>query len=114
MIDVLLYIIYVMLGLVTGLTVWSGIHGLRCHGVDLEVQGEGRADRRRWIAWGTAGLLVVTLLLTFLFGSDKPLLINGQWFRDTFWLKLADMFIFTTMVMLVLAVVGVVIGSLKK
>jgi hypothetical protein len=114
MIDVLLYIIYVMLGLVTGLTVWSGIHGLRCPGVDLEVQGEGRADRRRWIAWGTAGLLVVTLLLTFLFGSDQPLLINGQWFRDTFWLKLADMFILTTMVMLVLAVVGVVIESLKK
>ena len=37
-------------------------------------------------------------ILTFLFGSSQPLLINGEWFKDVFWLKLTDMFMFTAMI----------------
>jgi hypothetical protein len=51
------------------------------------------------------------MLLTFLVGSSSPMLINGEWFRDTLWLKLTDMFIWTAIILLVLAAIGVALGS---
>jgi hypothetical protein len=51
------------------------------------------------------------MMVTFLLGSSEPLLINGQWFKDAFWLKLTDMFLWTALLLLLLAAVGVVIGS---
>jgi preprotein translocase subunit SecE len=39
------------------------------------------------------------------------MLINSQWFKDVLWLKLTDMFIYTALVMLIVAAIGVVIGA---
>jgi hypothetical protein len=66
----------------------------------------------RTIAYGVAGVLLLIMVLTFLVVSSNPMLINGEWFKDTFWLKLTDMFIFTTIILLVLAAIGVLLGSL--
>ena len=107
-VDLLLWVVYILLGTVTILAVWSAVHGLRCRQKTVEptpgVPG-------RTIAWGTAALLVVSLVVTFLLGSSEPMLINGQWLKDAFWLKLCDMFIYTALLLLLVASAGVVVGS---
>ena len=108
MIDALLYVVYLLLGVVTGLAVWSGLHGVRSHQKKKEPT---RGVPARAIAYGVAGLLAVVMLITFLLGSSKPMLINSQWFKDVLWLKLTDMFIYTALVMLIVAAIGVVIGA---
>lgn len=107
-IDMLLYVVYLLLAVVTAAAVWSAAHGVRCHEKTKEPT---RGVPATAIAWGAAALLVVTMVVTFLLGSSEPLLINGQWFKDAFWLKLTDMFLWTALLLLLLAAVGVVIGS---
>ena len=101
MIDALLYVVYLLLGVVTGLAVWSGLHGVRSH---QKTKEPTRGVPARAIAYGVAGLLAVVMLITFLLGSSK-------WFKDVLWLKLTDMFIYTALVMLIVAAIGVVIGA---
>ena len=55
------------------------------------------------IAWGTLALLVASLVLTFLIGSSSPVTVNGKTFADVFWLKATDMFIYTILLLLVVA-----------
>lgn len=62
------------------------------------------------IAWGTAGLLVASLLVTFMLGSAEPVPVNGVPYTDVFWLKATDMFINTSLVLLAVAVCGVAFG----
>ncbi len=56
------------------------------------------------IAYCTAGFTVVLLLLTFLLGSSSPLSINGASYTETFWLKTADMFVNTAIVLILIAI----------
>lgn len=107
-VDILLWVVYLLLAVVAGLAVWSALHGLRCRQKTVEPT---RGVPARAIAWGTAALLVVSLVVTFLLGSSQPMLINGQWLKDAFWLKLSDMFIYTALLLLVIASAGVVVGS---
>ena len=108
MIDALLYVVYLLLGVVTGLAIWSAIHSVRKHQKTVEPT---RGVPSRAIAYGVAALLLVVMLITFLLGSSKPMLINSQWFKDVLWLKLTDMFIYTALILLIIAAVGVAIGS---
>ena len=108
MIDALLYVVYLLLGVVTGLAVWSGLHGVRSH---LKTKEPTRGVPARAIAYGVAGLLAVVMLITFLLGSSNPMLINSQWFKDVMWLKLTDMFIYTALILLIVAAIGVAIGG---
>ena len=50
------------------------------------------------ITW--IGTLAV-LLLTFFLGGSAPMLINGENYADWLWLKLSDMFVITSLLMLV-------------
>ena len=56
------------------------------------------------------GVLVLTLALTYLTGDATPLMSNGKPFDDAFWLRVSDMFINTSIVLIVLAAVAVGFG----
>ena len=58
---------------------------------------------------GTLALLV----LTFFLGSSAPLFVNGEKFKDWTWLKASDMFVYTSIVMLVLAIASVIFGATR-
>ena len=106
-IDIVLYTIYVLLAAAVLLTVWSVVRpyvrGERC-----EVRGENGVPARR-IAWLTAGLLVVTLAVTWLTASTQPLNINGKTFSDAFWLRMSDMLINTALVMIVVLTITIMV-----
>lgn len=62
------------------------------------------------IKYGVFGLLAVLLVLTFLLGSTEPVLVNGVKYADSLWLRLTDMFLNTSLVLLVVAAIGVAFG----
>lgn len=106
-IDILLYIIYGMTLIALGLTVWSGVRSMRQQDKS-DTRSNGIPVRR--IALITVALLVVTLLLTCLLASTSPLTINGKPFSDKFWLRVSDMFINTSLILIIVAFIGAIIG----
>ena len=103
-VDIVLYAIYVLLAVAVLLTVWSVVRSSR-----YEVRGakyENGVPVRR-IAWLTAGVLVVTLAVTWLTASTQPLNINGKTFSDAFWLRMSDMLINTALVLIVVLTITI-------
>ncbi|MBQ9644746.1 MAG: hypothetical protein IJV24_00110 [Prevotella sp.] len=107
MIDLLFYVIYAMLAMAVGLTGWSVVRSLTCNRSEAVV---GRIPVRS-IAWATVALLAVVLAVSYACGSTQPMVVNGQTFVNGFWLRVADMFIYTSAVLIAVAVVGVLFGA---
>jgi len=62
------------------------------------------------ITWfGTLGLLV----LTFLVGSSSPLWVNGNTYGDWLWLKVSDMLVYTSIILLLGAIAAVIFGATR-
>lgn len=53
------------------------------------------------------------MLLTFLLGSSTPMTINGAKYDDVLGLKISDMFVSTSLLMILAAIVTVIYGSTK-
>lgn len=68
---------------------------------------ENKIFRFTWL--GT----LLLLILTFLLGSSTPLSVNGEEFNDWTWLKASDMFVYTSIILLVLAVASVIFGATR-
>ena len=47
----------------------------------------------RRITYTTYGITALILLLTFVFGSTQTMMVNGENFTDSFWLRITDMFV---------------------
>lgn len=58
----------------------------------------------------TFGVTFALLLLTFIFGSTDSMMINGHQFTEVVSLKLTDMFVATSIVMIVVAIGAMVFG----
>ena len=96
-VDLVLWLTYLLTVAAIVVTVWSAVHGWKTRerrSAALEVR---HADKTGYL---TTALLVITLVLTFLFGSSEPLPSNGKLYEDTFWLKATDMFIFTSIILI--------------
>ena len=83
----------------------------------LKIRGKGEAmDNNipvKKISYGVAIGTATLLLLTFALGSADPMKINGTTFTNTWWLKVSDMFIGTSLAMMLAAVAAVIYGSTK-
>ena len=67
----------------------------------------------RKITYTTYGVTALILLLTFIFGSTQVMVVNGQNYTDSFWLRMTDMFVNSSLILLVLAAVVVAIGATR-
>lgn len=92
------------------LTIFSLVMAYRNRNKSVAVVNNVPAAR---IAYIISGGVVALLILTFLFGSSAPMVINGEQYTQTLWLKTADMFIFTAIAMLVVAIAAVAYSSIK-
>lgn len=107
----LLVFLWVMLGLALVMAVVSVVRSLRVRDKQQSHQNGIPVAR---IAVGTGCGLAVCLLLTFVLGSSRPMLINGLRYADAAWLKTADMFINTAIVLLLVAVIAVVCSNVRN
>lgn len=108
----------VIIGLMTGLLflglagmVWSVIFGLYRRGKSEQRVNNIPVKKISYIvAGGTAALLATTLLL----GSSAPMTVNGKPFTDNLWLKVSDMFIISSLVLLFIAVAAIIFGKTRS
>ena len=101
--DVLIFLMWLFLIGGIGLAVYSMVKDYRSSRSEAVVNGVPvrRIFRITWLT------LLAVLVLTFLLGGSDPMLINGENYADWLWLKLSDMFVITSLLML-LAGIGVV------
>lgn len=105
--DALMVFVYVLGTVAVVVAVVSIVRSVKQHSVgDYESNGVPAAK----IVYSTVALLVVSMILTFAFGSSEPLDVNGVKFTETALLKMTDMFINTSIILGVVAVAAVVFG----
>lgn len=107
MVDILLIIIYILLIGAMAVTAFSVWRSLKTGNISQRVQNRIPVQK---ISIGCFILLVAALALTFVMGNNQPMTINGERYDNSFWLKVADMFIFTTIILGIVAVAGVIFG----
>ena len=107
--DVLIGLMWLFLVGGVVLAIGSMIKDYRFSKSDAVVNG---VPVRRIFRFTWLGTLLV-LVLTFLVGSSDPMLINGEHYADWIWLKLSDMFVITSILMLVAGVGAVIFGATR-
>jgi uncharacterized membrane protein (UPF0182 family) len=109
--DIMLWLMYIAVVVALVVTVVSVIKTVRMRTKDDEVVNGVPRTRMAWIV-GVAFLLC--LVLTFLLGSSEPVRTNGELFTDAFWLKATDMFIYTSLILIIGCFAGVVLSRFRN
>ncbi len=109
--DIMLWLMYLSLAVAVGVTALSVSKTLRLRTKDDEIIN-GVAHTR--IAWTVAVAFVICLVVTFLLGSSDPVTTNGKLFTDAFWLKATDMFIYTSIILIIGCFVGVIVSRFRN
>ena len=107
--DVLIFLMWLFLIGGVGLAIYSMIKGYRTMKSEAVVNGVPvrRIFRITWLS------LLAVLAVTFLLGGSDPMLINGENYADWLWLKLSDMFVVTSLLMLVAGIGAVCFGGTR-
>ncbi len=108
--NIILIITYLLIIGTIGLTIFSLVMAYHNRNKSAAVVNNVPAAR---IAYIISGSVVLLLVLTFLLGSSQPMTINSVQYAQTLWLKTADMFIYTALIMLIAAIVAVVYSSVN-
>lgn len=108
--DALLVVSYLILAFAIGIAVWAVIRAVRTLGKGDRVVNNIPVRRiSLTVGLGTA----VMMILTYCLGSSAPMKINGSDFTDGFWLRMSDMFIITSLLLIVAAIAAVIYGATK-
>ena len=107
--DVLICLMWLFLIGGIGLAVYSMVKDYRSSRSEAVVNGVPvrRIFRITWLT------LLAVLILTFLLGGSDPMLINGENYADWLWLKLSDMFVITSLLMLLAGIGAVCFGATR-
>ncbi len=97
--EVMLWLVYVIVVLAIAVTVFSAVRPFMVSPKKPSARG-----------WLIMALTAVLLLVTYLLGSDQPMVINGTLFNDAQWLKTADMFIASSAILIIIAAAFVLYG----
>jgi hypothetical protein len=104
--NLLLFFMYFLVVVTVIVTVLSIVHSSR---LGNRVKDDFGVPSRK-ITLFVCALLVVSLIVTFAFGSSTPVKTSEGIYRSVFWLKITDMFIYTTAVLLVVAIAGLFVS----
>ena len=111
LIDIVLWAVYLLLAAALGAAVWSAVHGVLTH----ESSADPLASRRTsMIGYSTALLVVVVMATTFSVASTAPVVTGGKPFTDALWLRLTDMFIYTSLLLICVCSVIVAIAKFRR
>ncbi len=108
--DVVMALMFLLTVGTLALTVWSLARGVKKAGA--EQSNDNNIPVKR-ITYGVLFFTLILIAVTFLLGSPDEMLINGKPYNDIFWLKTADMFIWTTIILLVIAIGATIFGATR-
>ena len=109
--DIMLWLMYIAIVVAVIVTIVSMARTVRLRTKDEEVVNGVPRTRMAWIV---IVAFLLCLVLPFLLGSSEPVKTNGELFTDTFWLKAADMFIYTSLILIIGCFVGVVLSRFRS
>ena len=109
--DVMLILMYLALAIALIATAYSVWHGLRFRRKGEDVVNGVPAGR---IGWIVAIGFVACMVITYALASTKPVLTNGQLLTDTFWLRVADMFIYTSIILIIGCFVSAIVSRFRS
>ena len=109
--DIMLWLMYIAMAVAIIVTIVSMVRTVRLRTKDEEVVNGVPRTRMAWII---VVAFLLCLVLTFLLGSAEPVRTNGKLFTDTFWLKAADMFIYTSLILILGCFAGVVLSRFRN
>ena len=107
----MLWLMYIAIAVALIVTVVSMVQTVRQRTKDEEVVNGVPRTRMAWIV---VVAFLLCLVLTFLLGSSEPVRTNGNLFTDAFWLKAADMFIYTSLILIIGCFAGVVLSRFRS
>ena len=109
--DIMLWLMYIAVAAAIAVTLTSVVKTLRMRTKDDEIINGVPQTR---IAWTTAGCFLVCLVVTYLLGSSEPLMTNGMLFANRIWLKATDMFIYTSLILIIGCLAGVIVSRFRS
>lgn len=109
--DLMLGLMYLMLAAALLVTAYSVWHTLRHRQKGDDVINGVPAGR---IGWCVVIAVVLCMVVTFLLGSSSPVVTNGQLFTDAFWLRLTDMFIYTSILLIIACFVSAIVSRFRS
>lgn len=109
--DIMLWLMYIASTVAIVVTVVSVVRTVRLRTKNDEVVNGVPRTR---MAWVVVIAFLLCLVLTFVLGSSEPIRTNGELFTDTFWLKAADMFIYTSLILIIGCFAGVVLSRFRN
>jgi hypothetical protein len=89
---------------------YAAWHGVRTHSRQRSALDLRHASA---VSYGSMVLPLVCLFVTYWLGSTAPLTINGSLFADTFWLRVTDMFIYTSILLIIICSVIVIAARFR-
>jgi amino acid transporter len=108
--DLLLVFMYLLVLVTMAIAAWAVVRSLRYHRKEESMENGVPTAK---ISYATVIITAISLVLTFIFGSSSTMSINGHPYSDAFWLKTADMFVNTSIILMLLAVAAVIYGATK-
>ena len=109
--DVLLFFMLFLFVGTIGVAIWSIITSLKKRGKSEKTYNGIPVKRITYlVVIGTILLLIITLL----FSSSLPMMINGKQYTDVGWLKIADMFIWSSGLLILISFGAVVFGASRS
>ena len=107
----LIIFVFLVLALAVAVTVWAVIVALR---------KRGRKDNTSHrvpvtiIAISVVAFTAILLGVSFAIGSSAAITVNGKEYEEAGWLKAADMFVITSLVLMVIATTAVAFAAIKS
>ena len=108
--NLLLALIYILTLLAVGMGVWSLLRTLKVRGKSESIDNNIPI---RKISYAVVFTTLGSMLLFFSAGSSQPMTINGVSYTDSFWLKMSDMFVCTSLFMIAAGVAVVIYCATK-
>ena len=101
--DLVIGAVYLLLAASLAVVGWS---------VVCQARRRGRGVSR--LSLGVAVGVVLLLLLTWLTGSSEPFRVGGRLYADGSWLRLADMFVHSSIILIVVCSVIVIAAKFRR
>ena len=108
--DALIVFMWILLGLTVLVMLLSVFHTVKTISVKQRVVNGIPTYKITIAVFGTTFLCLV---LSFIFGSSESMVINGATYADKFWLKASDMFVTSSLVLLLAAIGASFFGATR-
>lgn|SRR5574344_103167 len=107
--DVLIVFMWILSFCALAVAICAMVKTYRTESKMKDTNGIPERKIRRYTWLGTFGCM----LLFFLVASSSSMLINGKQYEDWLWLKVSDMFVYTSIILLLVAAGAVIYGATR-